>query len=623
MKTISAQEAVGPIASGQRVFVGSGAAQPQGLVEALAAKADRLADTEVVHLLTLGTAPYAQERFQRSLRHNALFIGPNVRDAVQKGLADYTPCFLHEIPSLFRSGRLPVDAALIQVAPPRGRGCSLGVSVDVVKAAVEAADYVAAQVNPRMPWTLGDSCVDAGDIDAFVFQEEELCELPAAEPTAAALWIGRYIASLVRDGDTLQLGIGAIPDAVLAALAGKKDLGVHTEMISEGLLPLIAKGVINGRRKTLLPGKIVGAFCLGSRRLYDAVADNPLFELRPVDFTNDPFVIARNERFVSINSALQVDLTGQVAADSIGRRLYSGVGGQVDFIRGAARSRGGRAIIALPSAARGGTVSRIVPLLDEGAGVVTTRADVDYVVTEYGIASLKGKSLRQRAVALIQAAHPKFRAGLLAAAKKSGLLEAGRTLPLEAPRYAVEVETRRRFGDLEVFFRPITPSDERRLKELFYSQSPDTTYLRFGMALKRLSERQFQELVAIDYVNSMAIGGFVREGGRERLIAVARYYAEEGEPLAEAAFTVHDRYQGRGIGTFLVNYLAWIAQERGLKGFTAQVLTINERMLGALRRSFKKMDLRRQDGAILCTALFSDWLGLAEQDPEFTGQKRC
>ena len=419
---VSAEEALRPVRSGQHLVVGSGAAEPQALVAALSAKGPELCDAEVLHLLTLGAAPYAHARFEGRIRHNALFIGPNVRGAVEKGLADYTPCFLSEIPGMFRSGRIRVDAALIQCTPFEGGAASLGVSVDIVKAAVEAADYVVAQVNPRMPWTLGDTLIREDQVDALVLGPEEPIALPVPAPTPAARWIGRDIASLVADGDTLQAGIGAIPDAALAALSAKKDLGIHSEMISDGLYRLWRAGVANGSRKSLHPGKAVGTFAMGSRELYAALDRNPAFEFHPADYVNSPLTIARNERMVSINSALQVDLTGQVCSDSIGTRFYSGFGGQVDFIRGAARSRGGRPIIALPSTARDGRVSRIVDALPEGSGVVTSRGDVHYVVTEHGVASLYGKSLRERAQELIAIAHPDFRSDLRAAARRRRLL---------------------------------------------------------------------------------------------------------------------------------------------------------------------------------------------------------
>ena len=424
----SAACAVASIGSGRRVFVGSNCAEPQTLVEALTAHAAGLTATEIVHIMTLGQAPYSEARFEKQFRHNAFFIGANVREAVNACRADYTPIFLSEIPALFRSGQLPLDVALIMVSPPDVHGyCSLGISVDVVKAAVESSGLVIAEVNRRMPRTLGDSFLHVSRIDAFVESDCPLLELLPPTQTEVTQRIGRHIADLIEDGSTLQLGIGAIPDAALACLTDKRDLGIHTEMFSDGLLPLVAAGVVTGRRKTLYPDKIISSFCMGTRALYDFVDNNPSIEFHPSEIVNDPFVIAQNEKMVAINAAIEVDLTGQVCADSIGERFYSGIGGQVDFLRGAARSRGGKAIIALPSTASlhgGTTVSRIVSNLKPGAGVVTSRGDVHYVVTEWGTASLHGKSIRERALALIAIAHPDFRDALQEAAQERHLIHA-------------------------------------------------------------------------------------------------------------------------------------------------------------------------------------------------------
>lgn len=417
-RLVGAEAALRCVRRGQRLFVGSGAAEPQSLVAALVEHPDDLAGNEIVHILTLGVAPYVQERLKGIFRHNAFFIGANVREAVAEGRADYTPIFLSEIPRLFCSGRMPIDVALIQVSPPDAHGfCSYGVSVDVVMAAAECAGVVIAEVNPRMPRTLGDSFIHMDRIAALVENDAPLPEALPPECDEVALRIGGHVAELVEDGATLQVGIGAVPNAVLRQLRDKKDLGVHTEMFSDGLLDLVEAGVITGCRKSLLPGKIVTSFCMGSKRVYDFVDNNPLFEFRPVDFANDPLVIAQNDRMVSINAALEIDLTGQVCADSIGGRFYSGIGGQVDFVRGASRSKGGKSIIAIRSTAEDGTISRIVPHLKEGAGVVTTRGDVHYVVTEYGVADLWGRSVRERALALISVAHPEFRDILLHAAR--------------------------------------------------------------------------------------------------------------------------------------------------------------------------------------------------------------
>jgi len=425
-KLVTATAAVKCVTLGQRVFIGSGAAEPQTLVAALAERGGELAGNEIIHILTLGIAPYADACYRDAFRHNALFIGANVRTAVAEGRADYTPIFLSEIPRLFRSRRLALDIALIQVSPPDAQGfCSYGVSVDVVKAAAESAGMVIAEVNPRMPRTLGDSFIHVSRIRHLVAADAPLLESVPAEPDAVALEIGRHVAGLIEDGSTLQLGIGAVPNAVLQQLRHRRDLGIHTEMFSDGVMDLIEAGAITCARKTLLPGKVVTSFCMGSQRLYRYVHNNPMFEFRPVEFTNDPAIIAQNAKMVAINAALEVDLTGQVCADSIGSRFYSGIGGQVDFIRGSARSEGGKPIIVLRSTAKAGTVSRIVPHLHEGAGVVTTRGDVHFVVTEYGVADLWGKSIRERVRALVAIAHPDFRDELLLEATRRHLIFEG------------------------------------------------------------------------------------------------------------------------------------------------------------------------------------------------------
>jgi acyl-CoA hydrolase len=408
-KLMSAGDALRCVESGMRVYIHPGCAEPEVLVEALIERAPYVRDVEIVHMMTMGSAPYVAPEMEGHFRHNAMFIGGNVRQAVNEGRADYTPVFLSEIESLFESGAMPLDVALIQVSPPDAHGyCSLGVGVDTTMTAVKFAKYVVAQVNDQMPRTYGDTFVHVGRIDAFVETSRPLCETPRVEITETHRAIARHVATLIEDGSTLQTGIGGIPDAVLPYLTDRKDLGVHTELVSDGVIPLIEAGIINGVRKTLLPRKVVLSFVLGTRRLFEYVNENPNFEFRPNAFANDPMQIARNDRMVAINSALQVDLTGQICADSIGTYFYSGIGGQVDFLRGASRSKGGKPIIALPATAKNDTVSRIAPMLEPGAGVVTSRGLIRYVVTEFGIAYLHGKTIRQRAEALIAIAHPKF-----------------------------------------------------------------------------------------------------------------------------------------------------------------------------------------------------------------------
>ncbi|MBK9943698.1 MAG: acetyl-CoA hydrolase/transferase C-terminal domain-containing protein [Kouleothrix sp.] len=412
-------DALALVHSGQRVYIGGGCGVPTTLLNALVERAPTLRDVEVLHMLTAGDDPTTSADLSGSFRHNALFIGSNVRHAVQEGRADFTPIFLSEIPRMFRSGRLPIDVALIQVSPPDQHGfCSFGVEVGCTLPAAQLARTVIAEVNAQMPRTLGDSFIHISRITTCVETNRPLSELPQGESNPIAERIGQHIADLIPDGATLQLGIGAIPDAVLRYLSHKRHLGIHSELFSDGIVDLVEAGVIDGEAKTLHRGKLVAGFLLGSRRLFDWAHNNAMVELHPTDYVNDPFVIAQHKRMVAINSALQVDLTGQVCADSIGPRFYSGAGGQVDFIRGAARSEEGVPIIALPATALAGKLSRIVPALDEGAGVVTSRYDVHYVITEYGVAQLHGCTLARRARALINIAHPDFREDLLAAAKQ-------------------------------------------------------------------------------------------------------------------------------------------------------------------------------------------------------------
>ncbi len=413
-RLVTASEAVGCVESGMRVYIHPGCAEPEALVEALMVRAPYVKNVELIHLLTYGTSPYCAPDMAEHFRHNALFVGGNVREAVNDGRADYTPIFLGEVEALFESGEMPIDVAFIQVSPPDSHGyCSFGVGVECTLTAAKYAHHVVAQVNAQMPRTYGDSFIHVSEIDAIVELSQPLCEMKKHPTSEVFQQIGARVASLIEDGAVLQCGIGAIPDAVLPALMDRRDLGVHTELISDNVIPLIDAGVINGQRKNMKPRKIILGFVLGTRTLFDYIDENPIFEFHPAAYTNDPFRIAANDRMVAINSAIEVDLTGQVCAESIGAQFYSGFGGQLDFIRGAARSKYGKPIIALPSTARGDSVSRIVPRLAHGAGVLTGRADVHYVVTEYGVAYLHGRTIRQRAEALIQIAHPKFHNELL------------------------------------------------------------------------------------------------------------------------------------------------------------------------------------------------------------------
>lgn len=582
------EQAVARIRPGQRVFIGTGCAEPLALVRAMTRRAKELPDTEIVHLLTFGEAPYAHREMTEFFRVNSFFIGENVRGIIQEGLGNYTPVFLSDIPRLFTSGQLRLDAALIQVSPPDEEGmCSLGVSVDIVKSAAGNAGLVIAQVNPAMPRTCGDTLLHVYDIDVLVPCDEPLVEVPPAELDERTQRIGEHVASLVEDGATLELGIGKIPHAVLHSLYDKKDLGIHTEMLTDDIIDLVERGVITGAYKSHDRRRIVASFCLGTRRLFDYVHNNPLFSFHPTEYVNDPAVIAQQNRMVAINVALEVDLTGQVCADSIGSMFFSGVGGQVDFNRGAARSVGGKAIIALPSTAKEGTVSRIVTQLSPGAGVVTSRADVHYVVTEYGVAYLHGKSVQDRALALICIAHPDFRAKLLREAIDTRYLSA--ELADKEGKIVIgprELRTTYLLKDgTQLYLRPMHPTDEPNVRDLFYALSLQTIYYRYMSHAKKIPRKQVRDFVYIDHRNEVAVVCTVPAPHGDEFVAVGRYYLNPKTNRAEVAFVVRDDWQNRGIGSFLLRHLINIARRSGIHGFTAEVLRDNISMQKVFNKS--------------------------------------
>ncbi|MEF8873785.1 MAG: GNAT family N-acetyltransferase [Candidatus Thermoplasmatota archaeon] len=583
-----AKTALGNIGRGDRVFVGSGASEPQYLVKELMNLADQFYDTEIFHIQTLGVAPYTEDKFKNRFRHNAFFVDDNTREAVAKGRADYTPIFMRDIPKLFKTGRIPLDASLIQVSPPDKHGwMSFGIAVDIIQAAVKNSKRVIAQVNPKMPRVHGDAFIHVDDVDHLVHHEEELLEFDPIVPTEKAEKIASNVSPLIEDGATLQVGYGEIPNALLSHLDEKEDLGVHTEMLSEDLAELIQNGTITNKEKSIHPEKNIASFLMGTRDLYDFVDDNPEIELHPTDYTNDPFTIAKNYKMTAINTALQVDLTGQVCADSLGYSFYSGIGGHADFMRGAGYAEDGKSIIALSSTAQDGEVSRIVPALDEGAGVVTTRGDVEYIVTEYGVAYLKGKNIRQRVMELINIAHPKFRDELLKEAKEHDLVYEDQMLVIgEGGRYPDEYEAYKEIEGKEYLFRPMKPTDDELLKDLFYSLSDESRYKRFMSTRKDMPHERRQNFVQINYKKEMAIVVIDPEvEGPDRMVGEADYRIKEGQNVAEVSVMVRDEYQGQGIGSALLEHITMIAKNQGLYGFTAEVLADNKKML----RVFEKM----------------------------------
>ena len=591
---------------GDTIFIGSACAEPQHLVQELIryVKSNPKAffDAEVLHVRSLGVAPYATEKFKQNFRHNSFFIGDSTRDAINKGLADYTPIFLSQVPELFYRGLARIDIALIQTSLPDEHGyLSLGISVDIVKAAAEMAKLVVVQVNSHMPRVLGDTFIHVDDVDFIVPYDELILEYGPEAHTEIAQNIGKYVSRLIEDGDTLQVGYGRIPNAVLSHLSDKKHLGIHTELMTDSIVELMKKGVIDNSRKTINPGKTVATFCMGHTEAYKFLHDNPAFDFRTIDYTNDPLVIAKHNNMVAINSALEIDLTGQATAESIGTLSHSGVGGQADFMRGAVLARGGKAILTLQSTAASDVVSRIVPSLKEGAGTTLIRGDIRYVVTEYGIAYLHGKNMRERAMELIGIAHPKFRPWLIEEAKKLNLIYGDQAfMPGKSGEYPERMETYRTTKDgLNIFIRPIKISDEPLLKNFVYSLSDQSMYRRFMSVRKDMPHERLQDLVIIDYTREVAILVFTTHDEKKELIlGVGRYYIDPGMHTAEVAFAVRDDYQKQGIGTELLAYLTYLAKREGLLGFTAEVLAENRPML----HTFEKggFDIKKTTVAGLC-----------------------
>ncbi len=594
------------IRPGERIFVGSGCAVPSLLVKTLETIGSTLRDTEIMHILTVGDTPYTNEQFCDNFRCNAFFIGKNTRTAIAEGRADYTPVFLSDLPHLFRNATIPIDVALIQVTPPDEHGfCCLGVSVDVVKSAAESATMVIAEINPQMPRTRGDSLISIDQIDILTENDTPLPEVPSPPPDEIAEKIAKNISRFIEDGSTIQMGIGTIPAAITKFLKSKNDLGVHSEMISDGVVDLWQEGVITNRKKSIHQGKIITTFCMGTKKLYDFVNDNPFVEFHPSEYVNNPYIISLNDRMVALNSALEVDLTGQVTAESLGHMFYSGIGGQADFMRGASKSKRGKPIIALPSTAKNGSISRIVPHLSEAAGVVTSRGDVHYVVTEYGVASLHGRSIRERAIALINIAHPQFREKLLRFSKLRCYVYADQVLPKTGTPYPEELEITKRFGhDLSIFFRPVKQTDEPLMKEFFYSFSNKSFYQRFFTHQVAMPHSKLQHLVNPDYDEEMALTALIKKEDRELIIAVGRYYLDRSTNMAEIAFIVHDDYQHNGIGTFLFQYLIEIAKKRGIRGFKAEILAENTIMLHVIHKCGYPVQSKLEDDSYAISIIF-------------------
>ena len=607
-KQVSAQAAISRIKNGSRIFIGTGCGEPRHLIKSMVNDSNKK-NMIIYQMLSITLADYLDdESFLKRFALKLFFISWPLRKAAFEGKLDYIPAHLSQIPGLFSSHRIGLDVALVQVSPPDRFGyCSLGVSVDITRSGIENASLVIAQVNPRMPRTLGDSFIHVDKIDYLVFHEEPLVEsIIDILDNDISRRIGLYVSQLIGDGATIQIGFGQLPNTILKYLEDKKDLGVHTHLITDGFLPLFEKGVITNRKKSLLPGRVVASMCMGTNKIYDYINNNPSFYFRSSEFVNDPTVIARNDSMISISSALEVDLTGQVNTDSVGYLFYSGIGNQVDFLRGTAMSKNGFSIIALPSTAHDGEISRIVSSLSKGAGVATTRGDINFIVTEYGIAELQGKSIYQRVIELAQIAHPKFREALIKAAKKYHYIFIDQLPPAKEDLLFLENYKSNLMlpNGKTISFRPILPSDELSSRNFIYSLKKETLYQRF------FSEFISHEMVnkqwaSIDYHNNMAIIGLVQKGGHKEIMAIGSY-AKMNKTTVEVGFVVREDFQGLGICSYLLGVLEKIARENGFLKFSATMLRSNKNMQKVFIKRYPDARLKYDDSEVYATMDFAE-----------------
>jgi acyl-CoA hydrolase/GNAT superfamily N-acetyltransferase len=582
-KRCSGKKAIGLIRSGQRVFIGSSCGEPQYLVRELAEAADTFTDIEIVRLLSLESTPLtliADESRDQSFNIRSFYLGSAKTKSLAKNMRFVTPMNLSAVPRLFETRRLPIHVALIQVSPPDDFGwMSLGISVDITLAAAMSADLVIAQVNSRMPRVLGRSFIHVNDVDAIVEHEEALLTVGELPELDAANLIGRLVERLVDDGSTIQFSPGTTPQATLLALSDKNDIGVHTQYVTTDIMRLVSMGVITNRKKGFNNGKLVASSAIGTRNLYEFLDDNPAIEFHPSDYVNDPGVISRHNKMVSMNVPMAMDLTGQVAADALSYNHFSGVTGMLDFIRGASRSEGGKSILMLTSTSADGKKSRIVSMLKDTA-IVVPRGDVQYVVTEYGAVNLFGKSLQERAMAMISIAHPDFREELFFEARKMGLLGAERSLSESLHGiYPIKLEETREIAGESITIRPAKPVDERRIQEHFYNLDKDDIYSRFFQARSRFVRDDLESMFHIDYIKNLTLLAVVGEFGFGKVVAVGEYLLDPARNIAEIAFSVSKEWQGRRLGKIILRKLSEAARENGISGLVAYTLPRNQGML--------------------------------------------
>lgn len=606
-KVTTAQAAVALIQPGQHVFVGTACSTPRSLVAALEALKNPPPDVELVHFLTTNAVAHdAEGQALTRYRHRSFFIGSDMRAACRQGMVEYVPIQISKVPDLINRGSIPIDVALIQVSAPDAFGyVSLGVSVDIVPAAIAAARLVIAEVNSAMPRTQGDTTLHVRDIHKLIPVHTPVQEYKHQAATEEVVQqIAKYIAGIIDDGSTLQVGLGQIPNEALRYLADRKDLGLHSDVITDAILPLLEKGILNGRAKSQYKNKMVASFVLGSRELYDVIDGNPLFSLHPMEWVANQEVIAAQHKMVSISQAFSVDLTGQACSDQFEGELYGGLGAQVDFVRGAALSKGGKPVVCLTSTTADGSTSRIKALLAPGEAATLARSDLHYVVTEYGIAYLHGKSLKERALSLIAIAHPTFREDLLARAKELGILEQSCTIENVFP-YPVEEEMQATLRNGKAIkIRPAMVSDARGIKSLFYGLPEGDRYTRFFRQVHALSSQEVQMLCNLDYKLSVAFVAVQGERENETVIGHATYFVNPSTNLAETAFMVSNQWQGSGLGGLMQKRLMDHAKARGIRGFEAEILPENSKMIRLARSCCDNVSVQRDEDSVHITMLF-------------------
>lgn len=609
-KQRSAAEAIGEIRPGQRVFIGSACGEPQELVRALSEKARYLTGLEIVRMMsqeTTSLTEIANRTQDMSLNIRTIYLGSAEAESIARNLRFITPMNISDVPGLFKTKKLPINVALVQVSPPDDFGwMSLGISVDVTLAATGAADFVIAQVNDKMPRVLGQSFIHVNDVDVIVEHEEELVTVAGSAQSETAARIGQHIARLIDDGSTLQIGLDAASQATLQALENKKDLGIHSQYLTDDIMHLFAKGVITNRRKGFNEGKIVASAAIGSRNLYDFVDDNPAVDFRPSDYVNDPFIISRHYRMVSMNVAKQMDLTGQVAAEASANTFYAGVSGIADFVRGARKAPGGKSILMLFSASEDGKTSNIVPMLRD-VSVVVPRGDVHYVVTEYGVVNLFGKSLQERVMGMIAIAHPDFREGLFESAQKLGMISSERSLG-EAARaiYPVRLEETFEADGEEITIRPSKPVDERRIQEHYYGLDKDDVFSRFFHEKTSFGRSEVETKSKIDYVKDLTLVAVVGEFGFGRVVAVGESMLLMDNNMAEVAFSVNKQYQNKGLGRRILRKLADAARENGISGLIAYTAPHNKAMIRLFKTLPYKVKTAYDGDGVTLTCRFDE-----------------